>query len=188
MIFEAKRALRRTIKAQTATLSPADKHRQALLVTTYLCEIISHMDHPVVALFSPLSDELPLDVAALSKLCRVVLPKVDTTSDAPLMEFYPYSAETLSVGAYGISEPVSHRSIAAEDIDLAIIPGVAFSSEGYRLGRGKGYYDCYLSREGFRAETIGVCFNHQLLADIPTEPHDKRVKRVITASYIEQKD
>lgn len=186
MIFEAKRALRRTIKAQTATLSPADKHRQALLVTTYLCEIISHMDHPVVALFSPLSDELPLDIAALSKLCRVVLPKVDATANAPLMEFYPYSTDSLSVGAYGISEPTSQSPILPEDIDLAIIPGVAFTLEGYRLGRGKGFYDRYLSRSGFRAETIGVCFDHQLLDALPVEPHDKHVKKVVTASIIEQ--
>lgn len=186
MIFESKKALRRTIKAQTATLSAEQRERQASLVGSYLRDKIRLMGNPTVALFSPLSDELPLDIAALSKLCRVVLPKVDATADIPLMEFYPYSTDSLSVGAYGISEPTSQSPILPEDIDLAIIPGVAFTLEGYRLGRGKGFYDCYLSRSGFRAETIGVCFDHQLLDTLPVEPHDRRVKKVVTASIIEQ--
>lgn len=186
MIFESKKALRRAIKAQTATLSAEQRERQASIVGSYISDKICQMGTPVVALFSPLSDELPLDIAALSRVCRVVLPKVDTAADTPLMEFYPYTTDSLSIGAYGISEPTSQTPIPPADIDLAIIPGVAFTAEGCRLGRGKGFYDCYLSREGFRATTIGVCFDHQLLDHIPCEPHDKCVNMVVTASIIGQ--
>ena len=59
------------------------------------------------------------------------------------------------------------------------VPAVAFTRRGERLGRGKGFYDCYLSREGFRAYTVGVCYSHQLLDTLPTEPHDRRVDEVV---------
>ena len=62
-----------------------------------------------------------------------------------------------------------------------VVPGVAFASDGRRLGRGKGYYDRYLAREGFRAYTVAVCYSCQLRDDVPAEPHDKRVDEVVVA-------
>lgn len=188
MTFETKKLLRRTIKGQTATLSTDEKERQATLVTAKIKEIIQQKNHPLLAAFSPLPDELPIDLMALASHCEVVLPRVDSLSPTPRMEFYRFSPDTLSEGAYGINEPIDDKAVKAEQIDIAIIPGVAFTAGGHRLGRGKGYYDRYLSQEGFRAETIGVCFDHQLLDTIPCEPHDMQVKSVITASIIEQKD
>ena len=69
----------------------------------------------------------------------------------------------------------------AEDIDFMVVPGVAFAGDGRRLGRGKGYYDRYLSQEGFRAFCVGVCYACQSREDIPAEAHDKRVDAVISA-------
>jgi 5-formyltetrahydrofolate cyclo-ligase len=85
----------------------------------------------------------------------------------------------MASGAYGIFEPQSGELYRAEEIDLMVVPGVAFSADGRRLGRGKGYYDRYLSRDGFRACCIGVCYDCQLREDIPAEPHDKRVEKVV---------
>ena len=62
-----------------------------------------------------------------------------------------------------------------------VVPGVAFAEDGRRLGRGKGYYDRYLSRAEFRAFTVGVCYGCQLRGDIPAEPHDKKVSMVVVA-------
>ena len=70
---------------------------------------------------------------------------------------------------------------SAADIDVMVVPGVAFTSVGDRLGRGKGYYDRYMAREGFRAQTIGVCYSCQLCDELPVEEHDRRVDRVISA-------
>ena len=85
----------------------------------------------------------------------------------------------MEVGAYGINEPQGDTPCPAEAIDLMVVPAVAFTRRGERLGRGKGFYDCYLSREGFRAYTVGVCYSHQLLDSLPTEPHDCRVDEVV---------
>ena len=95
------------------------------------------------------------------------------------MEFYPYEPDNLECGAFGIIEPQGAEAIEPAQIDLIIVPGVAFTRSGKRCGRGKGYYDKYLSREGFRATKIGVCYAEQLAEDIPNEPHDIVMDRVL---------
>ena len=62
--------------------------------------------------------------------------------------------------------------------DFILVPGVAFSPNGYRLGRGKGYYDKFLSKYT-NLFTVGVCFCEQFYLDIPTEPHDIPMQRVL---------
>ena len=57
---------------------------------------------------------------------------------------------------------------------------MAFTADGLRCGRGRGYYDQYLSLAGFRAVKIGICFAHQLVDALPAEPHDIRMDRVVT--------
>jgi 5-formyltetrahydrofolate cyclo-ligase len=88
------------------------------------------------------------------------------------MDFYPYNPNELEVGAFGITEPQAAVAIDPAEIDTIVVPGVAFTLSGVRCGRGKGYYDKYLSRNGFRATKIGICYKEQLAEEIPSEPHD----------------
>ncbi len=69
--------------------------------------------------------------------------------------------------------------VAPESVDLILVPGLAFTRDGHRLGRGRGYYDRLLARLP-RTKRIGVCFECQLVDDIPTEPHDMRVDEIVT--------
>jgi 5,10-methenyltetrahydrofolate synthetase len=62
--------------------------------------------------------------------------------------------------------------------DFILVPGVGFNPNGYRLGRGKGYYDKFLSKYS-NLFTVGVCFREQFYLDIPTEPHDIPMQRVL---------
>ena len=64
-------------------------------------------------------------------------------------------------------------------LDLIVVPGMAFDREGHRLGRGKGFYDRFLTKYP-DVKTIGICFDFQLLDSIPTEPHDRPVGEVIS--------
>lgn len=80
-------------------------------------------------------------------------------------------------GAYGIPEPAADTTmVPAEEIDLILVPGLAFDRKGRRMGRGKGYYDRFLVN--FTGKTIGIC--SLLLPEIPTEPHDRRMDAVAT--------
>ena len=83
-------------------------------------------------------------------------------------------------GLMGIPAPAPHLPIiAAEDFDIIIVPGVAFTHTGARLGYGGGYYDTYLPRCP-RAKVLAAAYTWQLLADLPTEAHDKLIPLILT--------
>jgi len=65
-------------------------------------------------------------------------------------------------------------------LDVVVVPGLAFTADGRRLGQGGGHFDRFLPRLRVDCLTIGVCYAEQLLADLPTAAHDARVDRVIT--------
>ncbi len=134
-----------------------------------------------IALYAALADELPTlwVIERWYSMGKVILlPRIEADDR---MEFYPYS-NSLTTGKFGISEPESVDCEPYEPykIDMMIVPGVAFCRDGRRMGRGRGYYDRYLAREGFVARTIGVCFPHQILDSIPCEAHDVRLDEVIS--------
>ena len=78
------------------------------------------------------------------------------------------------------TEPVEGPESVGNNVpfNFVLVPGVAFSPNGYRLGRGKGYYDKFLSKYS-NLFTVGVCFREQFYLDIPTEPHDIPMHKVI---------
>lgn len=106
-----------------------------------------------------------------------VVPRVG--GDA--MRFFDYAPGALRAGAFGIAEPdVDAEPCEPSEIDLIVVPGTAFTQAGARMGRGRGYYDKYLSQPGFRGVKVGVCYAHQLVGELPVEPHDVFMDYVIT--------
>ena len=82
--------------------------------------------------------------------------------------------ESLKTGAFGISEPTEDCiAVQEREIDLIIVPGVAFDRQRNRLGRGKGFYDRLLST--LDIPKIGVCYDFQLKDRIPVEPFDQKM-------------
>ena len=87
--------------------------------------------------------------------------------------------DTMNIGlAYGIQESLGKLFTEYSHIDLAIIPGMAFTQQGDRLGRGKGYYDRLLPQ--LTCPLIGIAFPFQLVPTIPTESHDIQMTEIIT--------
>ncbi len=87
----------------------------------------------------------------------------------------------LQVGQYGIPEPGPHCPIFdLMRLDLALVPGIGFSLNGGRLGRGKGYYDRLLAE--VPALKCGVAFDRQIVDEFPLEPHDIRLNCILTPS------
>ncbi len=84
-------------------------------------------------------------------------------------------------GKLGIREPKEEcEELSLKGIDLILVPGIAFSPDGYRLGRGKGYYDKMLAEaQGIKC---GVCFECQYGWNVPVEPHDIKLDCIITPS------
>lgn len=89
------------------------------------------------------------------------------------------SLSELEPGAFGIPEPPEALPVVEpERIDLILTPGMAFSPQGGRLGRGKGYYDRFLQRT--RGWVMGVCFESAVFGQIPMEAHDRFMDAVVT--------
>lgn len=99
------------------------------------------------------------------------------------MTFHPFARlEELVPGAFGISEPSPDRpSVDPAEIDVFLCPGLGFSLEGVRLGRGKGYYDRTLARSKPGSLRVGVAFREQILPLIPAEPHDLPMHRLVSS-------
>ena len=175
--FTTKAEMRKTVKMATKALSEQQLAEKSARLCDNLTSCIEALRPSVLALFSPLSDEV--DIASLMNhfSCRIVLPRV--AAEGVEMDFYDYLPDEVTSGAYGIAEPQGSEPCGVGDIDVMVVPGVAFTADGARLGRGKGYYDRYMSRPDFRAYTIGVCYDHQICENLPVEPHDCCVDRVI---------
>ena len=81
----------------------------------------------------------------------------------------------------GVREPVTGTVVPLGLIDMIVVPGLAFDRQGYRVGRGKGFYDRFLAQREIQALRCGLCFHEQLLtAAIPVEPHDMPMNLLVT--------
>lgn len=131
-----------------------------------------------VALFSALADE-PDTTWALARWHgdkELFLPRVEGEE----MHFYPYRPDRMGEGSFGISEPQQGERIDPRTLDLILVPGVAFTAAGDRMGRGKGFYDKYLSTVRPDLVKVGVCYHHQVVPSLPVEPHDVRMDDLLT--------
>ena len=129
-----------------------------------------------VMLFSALPDEVQtqafLEKWHLKK--QIILPTVVGDDIIPVA----YEKDTdFAVGDFNILEPQNEPYKG--DFDLIVVPGVAFDHKGNRLGRGRGYYDRFLCQH-LSVKRIGICFDFQLVDEIPTEPFDIRMDEVIS--------
>lgn len=111
---------------------------------------------------------------------RLLLPVVKG-SDLLLLQYA--GKESLKAGAFGIQEPTEECRIVPEsEIDLIIVPGVAFDRQHNRLGRGKGFYDRLLST--LDIPKIGICYDFQLKETIPVEPFDRKMDLIVTEKEV----
>ena len=193
-MLEKKKALRKIIKVRVSAISADERQKREEILHNNLFSMPEFLEAKSVMLFANLPDEI--DTFSLIDKCfamgkRVYLPVING-DDMTIAEF----TGEYRVGRYDIKEPVinklgikdsvpelvdvllTDREKGPEHFDFILVPGVAFSPNGYRLGRGKGYYDKFLSKYS-NLFTVGVCFREQFYLNIPTEPHDIPMQRVL---------
>ncbi len=176
MILTKKRRLRLGIRQQTALLSRQEKLSQSQTVFSILEKTTVFRKSRNIGFFWSLTDELPTQdiIRKWAGRKNIFLPR--TEGDEMHFVRYREGCE-MEEGDFRILVPAGADQIDPADLDVIIVPGVAFDSNGRRLGKGKGYYDRFLDRHGIY--TVGVCFHHQLIAEVPSEPHDRRVDMVV---------
>lgn len=114
---------------------------------------------------------------------KLYLPKV-SADKTDFEYFHVTDFKNLSTGSYGILEPSGHRAADWEEIDLALVPGLAFDLKGHRLGFGKGYYDRALPRLKKSALTIGLGYSFQVVDQVPSQPHDVLLKAILSEKEV----
>jgi len=159
----------------------ADKADKSKIITEKLLslDIIASADLVLsyISIGSEVSTESFIDsMLQLGK--NIAVPKC---SSGGIMHFHTIkSADDLSCGKYNIPEPHKNCPIAKiTDKPVCIVPGLAFTSDGKRLGYGGGYYDRFLSAHP-HVYTIALCFDDLVTDNLPTESHDVRINAILT--------
>lgn len=179
-MIHAKKALRREVLQRLKAAAAADpaqlrsaalrKHLAPYLQQKELCvAIYAPLEHEVNLL--PLMQEYPQH--------RFVFPLCLPGHKLRFHEVRDIAAD-MQPGAMNIPEPAPHTpAVAPQDIDLLIVPGVAFTHRGDRMGYGGGFYDRFLPLCP-QAQVMALAFAEQMEEFIPTEPHDLRIENIIT--------
>ncbi|MEL7472037.1 MAG: 5-formyltetrahydrofolate cyclo-ligase [Planctomycetota bacterium] len=188
---EAKVAVRDESQARLAAMSATERGEASEALCTNLLASRLMVDAKVVGLFAPLSDEPALHRLATTLHRRGVqigAPRVDWNAETMEMwriESFEIDDERGLIDEGGLVPQATERlgRLEPDRLDAIIVPGVAFDTSGRRLGRGRGFYDRFLPRCK-RAEQIGVCFEAQIVPEIPTEDHDAPVDAVVTEARV----
>lgn len=181
-----KRAARAVVRAGIARLSPAARALASARVCQRLMAMPEFLGARCVMLFAPMSEEVDL-TPVMERLARsgrlACVPRMDW--DARTMEpaqIGPLGWADLVPTRYGLREPApTARRVDPSEIDVVIVPGVAFDAACHRLGRGGGFYDRFLARpELRRAFLLGVGYAVQLVDRVPRTDLDRPVNAVVT--------
>lgn len=122
---------------------------------------------------------LALIEESLAEALRVIVPRC--MPEGPTLSLHPILSITdLAPGYMGIPEPTTAETVPTDIIEVAIIPGVAFSPTGGRVGYGKGYYDRLLGEMKGRIPIIGLAFEEQIFPEVPAGEHDISVDMIVT--------
>jgi len=180
-----KEKLRKEIKNKRRKQSKEGNRKKSKEIKERLFQFKEFKDSKTVLFYISYNGEVfTHDMILESFYKKNIIVPVSNPADHSLTLSHIKSWEELSIGSYGILEPrvEKRRKTDIKDIDLIIIPGVAFDRSGNRLGHGKGYYDKLLKKT--KVTTIGLCFEFQLLEKIPMEVHDESVDIIITEKGI----
>jgi 5-formyltetrahydrofolate cyclo-ligase len=173
---EAKRQLRAEVRARLLALPPATRALEEELVTAAIQDTPEWRAAGTVALYRSVAPELStvgLANAAWRTGKRVLFPRIAPEG----LTLHAVTGWTgFEPGPLNIPQPpAASPPVPPEQADLAIVPGVAWDTQGGRLGRGGGHYDRLLPRLRL---AWGVGFGAQVVPAVPGEPHDQRVQRV----------
>lgn len=132
---------------------------------------------------SPEVDTLQIIRKAWDLGKQVAIPKCNPQTRELVFRTFTRFSE-LEMVYSGLYEPIVSmtKEVPSDDLDLLIVPGLAFTRKGFRLGFGGGYYDRYLGEN--KAQTISLAFSQQLVAELPVEPHDLPVSKIITEEEV----
>jgi 5-formyltetrahydrofolate cyclo-ligase len=183
----SKNEVRTAMKDFLGTLSDSDRHTRSLAACSQLITTKEFRSAQVVMIFLSMVKEIETSTLAIKAWAEgknVVVPRVDWGSK----KMEPIEIQSLDVGFQttgpGLREPISGKAVPLGMIEMVVIPGLAFDRRGYRVGRGRGFYDRFLSQQDFAGVRCGLCFHEQLMPPLPNEEHDVPMDLVVTDTEV----
>lgn len=173
-----KQSLRKEIKQKVKLLTSEQRDYQSSIVFEKIENSPIFQQAKTVFSFWSLPDEIPTHKfnERWYQEKKIILPVV-VGDDLELRQYQ--GVAQMQKGAFDILEPVGKSLSDLSEIDFAIIPGMAFTREGLRMGRGRGFYDRLLPR--LKCRRIGVCFDCQIVESLPLDPWDVPLDGVVAA-------
>lgn len=171
-----KEEARRKVAARKSLLTRDECESAAEALFSRLEKLAGFKMADNILIYHSLPDELPTR-AFINKwkdLKHFFLPRVNGVN----LDIFPYDRTRLHLGAFQIEEPDGDIPTPVEEIELIIVPGVAYDRSGRRVGRGKGFYDRLLHDS--RALKVGIGYDFQLFDEIESETHDVDMDIIIT--------
>ncbi len=194
-IHKQKTQLRTEMRARRRALSDMARAVASMRIFEHLQTLDCWKTAKTVMVYLSVPPEVETDTAVMRLLMesagggrRCVVPWCKTDGELGLFHLISPEKE-LAPGMMGIPEPVAEwrnvpeRAVAPGELDLILLPGVAFDSHGGRLGQGGGYYDRLLAQTP-RAVTVGLAFSCQMVPEVPHLPHDRQVDFVVTENGV----
>ena len=174
--FSEKNEIRYKIKSLRTLLSESARKTAAEEVFNRLEQTAAFLLADRIMMYHSLPDELyTLDfLKKWQGRKRFYLPRVNGVN----LEVLPYEESRLELGSFHIEEPTGNDVTNPEEIELVVVPAVAYDKKGKRLGRGKGFYDRFLQHT--KATKVGVGYEFQLFEELPSEEHDVPMDIIIT--------
>jgi len=189
MIHKKKKELRKKVQELRDAIDPERRKLLSARVAANLWSVPEFTAATSILFFISFRSEVdtvPMIRRALDEGKVVCVPCTDD-GDKSMVASRIFDLESdLEVGNYDIPEPRGEclRPVPAEEIDVVLMPGVAFDDSGGRLGYGGGYYDRFLERCGPRCALIAVAFEIQIIEHVPCADHDHHIHKVVTESRV----
>jgi 5-formyltetrahydrofolate cyclo-ligase len=182
-----KKALRDELRQRLSAIPEEELARRSAAACRLLCEQPVYARAEVVMIF--LSTPIEVDTRQLALQAwgdhkRVVAPRVSWDQRRMLpIELSSLNSATEYDGM-GIRGAVEGIPVPIADVNLVVVPGLAFDDQGNRLGRGRGFYDRFLSHPDFRGVSCGLGFEDQMVDRIPVGEHDVCIRMLVTESQV----
>jgi 5-formyltetrahydrofolate cyclo-ligase len=181
-VQKQKQQLRKEMLAKLSSISKEQHIKKSQSIASHLYEQREWQEARAIGITLSMSHEV--DTYAIIEQAwmtgkRVAVPKCNRQTRTMTFR-YITSYEQLEVVYMNLREPIPEATLEAKaaEMDLLIVPGLACTEHGERLGYGGGYYDRYLS--SYNGHTIALVFKEQIISKLPIEPNDRLVQKVIT--------
>lgn len=189
MVQQRKREIRKKVQEERDSLSPRERTARSAAVLDRLWSLEDFREADTVFFFISFRSEVdtvPMIKQALAEGKRVCLPYTYTDSKQMVASHVLDFENDLEPGNYDIMEPrpESIRPIPPEEIDIIVMPGVAFDVDGRRLGYGGGYYDRFLNQCRDDCLRVAPCFDLQVIDEVPCSDHDHHIHMIVTEKRV----